>query len=186
MDAVTVRRATDDELTEIKRLTHDEYLRRGLIRPQADRMFSLYQQFDGIKETIPLVAVDGDRIVGTMSITLDSERGLPGEDDYPVEIAAIRSIGIPLGAVWRLAVERGNYEHWHSAAQRLMYVGSQEMVDRGEPIMLHICHPRHATYYGKRLGFRQVAARYQTHGLTAAPSVLMVGGPGSYSRILGG
>jgi hypothetical protein len=34
------------------------------------------------------------------------------------------------------------------------------------------------------MGFEQFGEREQTPGLTNAPSVLMVGGPGTYSRLL--
>jgi hypothetical protein len=178
--AVVVRRATEDELPWIWRLVHDVYLKAGLIEPQMDGFFSHYPRLDCIPETIPLVAVEDGKRVGTMSLTMDGTRGLPPEDDYPGEMDALRREGHRLASCWRLAVVDG-----FDVALPLM----RSMVDIAvnefdEPTVAVECHPNHGRFYRGLMGFEQIGERPDTKGLSCAPSWLMVGGHGTYSRLL--
>jgi hypothetical protein len=182
--AVTVRRAVESELAEIWQLTHTEYLRKGYITPQPSGLWSHYSHLERAPETVQLVAiVDGD-IVGTVTYTLDGPNGLHTDVDYPNETELIRKIGIPLACSWRI-VTASEFHSQHSVAHALMVETARELVEYGEPILLCTFHPRHARYYERRLGFSVIAQREESAGLRNAPSVLMVGGPGSYSRIIG-
>ena len=181
-DAVEVRRATEDEIAEIWQLTHDEYLRRGFIDKQPGGVFSHYSHLEWTPETTQLVAiVDGD-LIGTCTYTMDGARKLHTDVDHPKETELIRKLGIPLVSVWRIVVDR-RFRESHKVSQELMRATARELMDRGEPILLMTCHPRHAMYYTRRLGFQALANKDQSDGLKHAPSALMVGGPGSYSRI---
>jgi hypothetical protein len=183
--AVTVRRATDDELPWIWRLVHAEYLRAGLIEPEMDGMFSHHRHLDCIPETIPLVAIENDRLAGTMTLTLDGPNGLPTDESYPVETAEQRENGRPLASCWRLATTWDCHSA-HHVSSSLMHAMVRVAMDLGEPTVLMECHPRHVSYYRRRFGFESIGTHGETAGLRNAPSVLMVGGPGSYSRIIGG
>jgi hypothetical protein len=179
---VEVRRATNEELPWIWRLVHAEYLRRGLITPEMDGMFSHYQHLDCIPETVPLVAVDGDRLVGTMTTTFDGPRGLPTDIEYPDETGELR-MWHSLASCWRLATDIECHSS-HAVSAALMVATAKLLMEHGEPTVLMECHPRHSLYYRKRIGFEVYAERKMTPGLTNAPSVLMVGGVDSYSRLL--
>lgn len=181
--AITVRRARGDELHQVWHLSHDEYVRSGLIQPQLDRHYPLYPDLDGIPETTVLVAVEGGMMTGSMTMTMDGERGLPTDADYPAETQAERDKGRPLASCWRLATAF-DCRSRHGVLAALMRHMTHLLVGLGEPTLLMECHPRHVLYYRRRFGFEAVGERKTTHGLTDAPSVLMVGGPGSYSRLL--
>lgn len=176
---ITIRVAATDELAQIKRLADTEYKRRGY------GPYTCYPQLEAAPETTRVVAVMDKRIAGTCTISLDGSCGLSTEVDYPRETAAIRSLGLPMACVWRLAVERGKRgELLECVAHQMMTFVARFLVDVGEPVLLCEVHPRHAAYYTKRFGFLPFAKRSETHGLHGAPSVLMIGGPGTYSRVV--
>ena len=181
--AVQVRRATESELAEIWHLTHDEYAAKGYIPFHPSRLYSHYTHLESIAETTPLIAiVDGD-IVGTVTYTMDGPHKLHTDIDYPKETNIIRAIGMKLACSWRI-VTASTVHSTHAVAHALMVETARQLVERGEPILLCTFNPHHAPYYAKRLGFRQIAERTESVGLANAPSVLMVGGPGTYSRLL--
>lgn len=184
--AVTVRRATDEELCFVWRLVHAEYLRKGLITPEMDGMFSHYRHLDCIPETVPLAAVDGNRLVGTMTLTFDGPKGLPTDMEYPDETAELRQWH-KLATCWRLATDIVCHSSG-TVSMALMISAAKLLMEHGEPTVLMECNPRHRTFYKRVLGFVQHpdAKKENTKGLTNAPSVLMVGGPGSYSRLTKG
>lgn len=181
---VTVRRATADELPWVWRLVHAEYLRRGLIEPQMDGFFSHYSHLDCIPETMPLVAMADGRLVGTATVTLDGPRGLPTDSTYADKTSELR-IQYKLAAGWRLATDIECHSS-HAVSAALLAAAARLLLEHAEPTLLMECHQRHVPYYRRRLGFESYAKRDSTPGLTNAPSVLMVGGPNSYSRLLKG
>lgn len=186
-DSLTVRRAKPNELTAILQLIHDAYLRSGLILPQVNRTFSLYPHLDNIEETVPLIAmrngIKKQRMLGTVTVTFDGPNGLSTDVNYPKQTQEFRKQGLKLASCWRLAT-RWDCRSTRTVLFMLVKSASQLVRNCDESMVLMECHPRHASYYQRRLGFEPVGERKTTHGLTDAPSVLMVGGPGSYSRLL--
>lgn len=179
---VEVRRARDDEMQLVWRLAHDEYVRAGLILQQLDGCYPLYPELDGIPETIVLVAIESG-VAGTMSMTMDGVHGLPTDDDYPAETQVEREKGRQLASCWRLATAP-DCRSRHRVVAALIRSVAYLLTGLGEPTLLMECHPRHEAYYRRRLGFERIGERESTRGLTDAPSVLMRGGPGSYTRVL--
>jgi hypothetical protein len=180
---VVVRRASPAELPDIWRLTHDAYLAKGYITPQPDGIFRHYRAWEDV--STQLVATLDGRLVGTLTYTLDGEFGLPTDVSYARETDILRTVGLPLGCCWRIVVDPACLRH-HRVSHGLMMEAARECVAVGEPVCLCEVHPRHAAYYAKRLGFREAARRGSTRGLIDAPSVLMVGGPNTYSRLVKG
>jgi predicted N-acetyltransferase YhbS len=165
MTTLEIRPATEAEIPQIWMLTHDAYALKGYILPQPDGMFRHYRAWEDVSTR--LVAVLDGRLVGSLTYTLDGE------------------FGLPLGCCWRIVVAP-DCRHQHRVSHGLMIAAAQECVAAGEPVCLCEVNPRHVDYYRKRLGFREVARRDSTRGLIDAPSVLMCGGPGTYSRLLKG
>lgn len=183
MTTLEIRRATEDEIPQIWHLTHDAYALAGYILPQPDGMFRHYRAWEDVSTR--LVAVLDGRIVGSVTYTLDGKFGLPVDVSYGSKMDILRAVGLPLACCWRIVVAP-DCRHQHRVVHGLMIEAAQECVAAGEPICLCEVNPRHVDYYRKRLGFREVARRDSTRGLIDAPSVLMCGGPNSYSRLLKG
>jgi len=181
MTTLEIRRALESEIHEIWHLTHDCYLAKGYILPRPDGIFRHYRAWEDV--SVRLVAILDGRLVGTLTYTLDGEFGLPTDVSYERETDILRAVGLPLGCCWRIVVAP-DCRLTHRVAQGLMLYASGECMAAGEPVCLCEVHPRHVDYYRKRIGFREVARRDGTTGLANAPSVLMCGGPGTYSRLM--
>jgi hypothetical protein len=182
-NAVTVRRATETELPEIWQLTHTEYVRQGYIKPQPGGMYLHYEHLDKIRETTQLVALVGKKIVGTVTHTTDGPSGLYPDVDYPEETQTLRGTGVKLACVWRIVTDFACRSS-HRVSTALMRETARQLMAIGEPLLLCMVHPHHIHYYKKRMGFVAVAESQDTKALASAPSVLMVGGKGSYSRLI--
>ena len=181
MTTLEIRRALESEIPEIWHLTHDCYLAKGYILPRPDGIFRRYRAWEDV--SVRLVAILDGRLVGTLTYTLDGEFGLPTDVSYERETDILRAVGLPMGCCWRIVVAP-DCRLVHRVAHGLMIEASRECVAAGEPVCLCEVNPRHVDYYRKRLGFREVARRDSTQGLIGAPSVLMCGGPGTYSRLI--
>lgn len=180
---VEIRRAEDAEIPQIWHLTHDAYALKGYILPQPDGIFRHYRAWEDV--SVRLVAMLDGRLVGSLTYTLDGEFGLPTDVSYEWETDILRAVGLPLLCCWRIIVAP-ECRHEHRVSQELMLGAFRDWVAAGEPVCLCEVNPMHVDYYRKRLGFREIARRDSTRGLIDSPSVLMCGGPNTYSRLLKG
>lgn len=182
--SVTIRHATESEYPAIWALVHDEYVAQGYINPQPGGLYVHYLHLEGIPETTKLVAVnESNEIIGTISYTTDGPNKLACDVDYPKETQELREKHPAIVCVWRLAVraaERGN----RAVVTAMVQEVATRLVAMGEPLLLLLVHPRHVRIWKRWLGFEQVSQRDECKGLLQAPSVLMTGGKGSYSRIV--
>lgn len=85
---VSVARTVADH-REAFRLVHIAYAWLG-IDPVAGAGMRMTPQHVLPESTIFIVRDEEDRLVGTMTVTLDSAAGLPLDHDYPAEVAALR------------------------------------------------------------------------------------------------
>jgi hypothetical protein len=185
MTGLEIRRAVESEIPEIWQLTHDQYAARGYIPWQKSRLWSHYEHLEWIPETTQLVAiVDGD-LVGTVTYTLDGPHKLHTDVDYPYETEIIRQTGLPLAASWRIVTD-SSCRQSHCIAMEMMRVLGVEALEHGSPLVLCTFNPRHEKYYSQRLDFRTIATKPETHGLSAAPSILMVSGPRTIELLVKG
>jgi N-acyl amino acid synthase FeeM len=93
-----------EELDGAFRLLHDNYVRGGHMAPHpSGRRVGI---FNALPSTRVFVAKDGDRVVGTIALFLDSAIGLPMDQVYREELNARRARGRRLGEAGTLAVHR--------------------------------------------------------------------------------
>ncbi|MDC0666197.1 N-acyl amino acid synthase FeeM domain-containing protein [Nannocystis radixulma] len=101
--AFRVRLAQDaHELQVAFTLLHEAYAERGL-EPTGDKKMRITPHHV-LQESLVFVAYEGDRPVGTISVTCDSPVGLPLDKDYRAEIDRLRDAGARLAEVGSLAV----------------------------------------------------------------------------------
>lgn len=114
---------------------------------------------------------EGDKVVGTLSVRLDSERGLSADTVFPEEMKALREGGQRLCEFTRLAVE-GDTESKQVLARlfHLAYLYAYRL-ERYDLLTFEV-HPRHAPFYKRMLGAKLVANE-RMNMLVNAPAVLM-------------
>lgn len=122
------------------------------------------------RSNVSLEATVGNRLVGTLSVTLDSPEGIQAEELYAEEIAPFRNRG-PVCEFTRLAVQgpRGG----HEALCSLFYVAYvyAHLLCGATQLFIEV-NPRHVRFYQRMLGFRPVAA-VKTCPRVNAPAVLL-------------
>lgn len=96
-------------------LLHIAYAYQGIEAPRATTMRITPQHL--LPESTVLVAYEGETIVGTMTVTLDSPAKLPLDKDYPDALRALRSRGETLVEYGSLAVVR---RCWHTGVTSLL------------------------------------------------------------------
>ena len=76
------------------------------MEPVADGKVSSAPGFDLLPETSIILARQQGRLVGTLSITIDSAHGLPSDQFFAKETAKLRRSALkPLTTAWRIAVD---------------------------------------------------------------------------------
>lgn len=106
IESVTFRLATEThELEGACRLVHDAYVARGILAPASHGL--RLTAFTLLPTTSTFVAVREDKVVGTISVVEDSPLGLPMEDAYSEEIAALRARAPRIAEIGGLAVAEG-------------------------------------------------------------------------------
>lgn len=171
---------TLDDLRTVWRITHDAYVRRDYIEPKTDGLLSHHPELDLIDDshlygatTVYMVIGPTNDVIGTVSCTYDTERGLHTDGTFWQETERERDAaayyGHRLGSVWRI-------ETTGMAARCVigeLLDAAYEWAMRETDVVLCTFHPRHARLYGRLFGFDTLARQEAEDGLHGAPSVLM-------------
>ena len=160
------------DLFDVYRLTHDAYVLKGYCLPKPDRMLNPFPDFDHLRETTILVAVIGEEIVGSVSITLDGPKGFPTDRDFQKESKRIRLEGRHLAAVWRLVIKESCPVRHPVLSALLSEIARRFMTEE-----VHTCffsvHPSYVKTCKHIMNMKTVAGSKTTIGLTNVPAVLM-------------
>jgi hypothetical protein len=146
------------------RLIDNMYSRRGY---QTDSVLSIPRH----PNSIMLEASSGQKLFGTLTLGFDSEQGLLADALYQEEINCLRTTGRKLCEVSKLAVDPqyGSKEVLASIIH-LLYIYAH-VVNKATDMLIEV-HPRHAGFYERKLGFRQIAGM-RTCPRVNAPAVLL-------------
>jgi hypothetical protein len=152
-------------------LLHDRYVERGYIEPHpSGRRMTVHH---ALPDTRVFVARCQARVVGTVSLIPDSLFGMPCDDLYPAEVAAMRSRGRRLAEVSALAIDR----RWRSAGPAIIRSLIQLVAVHGSRAPVDdLCvtvHPRHARFYELRLAFEPFGPPRLYTALNDAPAVAL-------------
>ena len=117
------------------------------------------------------IAYDEGQLVGTVSVRLDSDKGLSADDLYRDEIDALRSAGCRICEFTRLAVDK-------TAASKPVLAGLfhtaylYASVIRGFTHAVIEVNPRHVVFYGRALRFDPIGDE-RLNSRVNAPAVLL-------------
>lgn len=104
---------------------------------------------------IMLEASSGQNLFGTLTLGLDSKEGLLADTLYQQEAASYRAMGRKLCEISRLAIDpQYGSKEIIASLFHLAYIFGR-IVHKSTDALIEV-HPRHAAFYGRRLGFRQI------------------------------
>lgn len=118
-----------------------------------------------------LQACNGLETLGTLTLNIDSERGLLADQLYPKEVDALRRRGATVCELTGLAVcKRDNSSELLASLFHLSHILGHRL-HRASDAVIEI-NPRHSLFYQRTLGFRQIGER-RTCSRVNAPAVLL-------------
>ena len=152
-----------------ERLVRKRYESRGY------RFYSEAMDFDtpmaNDQRVVTLLAEDGGKALGTVTIRVDSTQGLLAQQSYGSEIEGMRNQGHTIGEVVKLAVEEG--ADWKSVLNALLqsaYLVAHRFLALTD-LFIEV-NPRHVRFYQRVFGF-VVASAESVCDRVGAPSVLL-------------
>jgi hypothetical protein len=98
--------ASSRELFALYRLTSECYQAKGVSNDHPDGIWASHPDFDHDSDTRVLIAIASGDMVGSISATKDSRKGLTADRYFGPVCASIRAEGRLMGEMWRL-VARG-------------------------------------------------------------------------------
>lgn len=125
----------------------------------------------GLPQLTTLIACDQQRLLGTLSVAIDSTQGLQADQLYPEQLAAYRREGRLIGEFSRLAMDPE-----HSSKAMLGALFHLACVQLGPlngvtDVVIEV-NPRHAGFYQRNLGFERIGAERICPRVNA-PAVLL-------------
>lgn len=123
-------------------------------RKYADRGYKA-TGFQKAPERITLMAFHEDIVIGTLTLGLDSPKGLLVEDLYKSEIVALRETGRKVCELTKLAVDQ-TYGSKHVLASLFHIAYIYGRVLQGYTDVVIEVNPRHVAFYKRMLGFVEI------------------------------
>lgn len=163
---------TNEELELVYQLVHDAYVEEGYSQPQNNGKLIYFGEADQLKETHILVAKYKNKIVGTISITLDNNQFMPVPQTFHNEYHAIRNEGKKIGIVWRLAVAKSHRRH-ASILAKLIKNAISLGFNAGMNTALFTHHQKHENFSKKVLKMQVIARREKMTGFGNPPGSMM-------------
>ncbi len=173
--ALQVRPARLVEMKQVYDLTYKNYRKAEYVVKNWDPETQHFKKFGSLPQTTVFVAIENDRVIGSVSMTIDSEKGLPYDEDFREQIDEVRYInGRPqrVAAVWRLVIDdeyQKNIKILLLLIQAVIRKFRKEKVEVG----LFGVHPKRKPVYTKLFRMRELGYSPGTTGLANAPSVLL-------------
>lgn len=145
------------DMEKVYRLTYKAFLKANLIAERADEKVVHHPNLDALDETYVIVAKSGDDVIGTITVTLDSEAGLHTDcPSFKTKTDEIRKESRKLASSWRIAIDP---EHNATIAVLNMLLNKVAYIVHDEKIetILYTFSPTHARIYERMLNLEAVA-----------------------------
>jgi hypothetical protein len=124
-----------------------------------------------VMNKITLFAETGGQTVGTMSLCLDNtDSGLPADENFRMELDALREERRRLCEPSRLAIDKGMSKRVFAALIHISYIYARNI--HGFTDYVIEVNPRHVMFYKRMLGFKDFG-RERSCSRVNAPAVLL-------------
>ena len=135
---------SNDRVNSASMLVQSKYTSRGLAS----------SQFQMDPWRITLMAFDEDRVIGTLTLGLDSPNGLLADELYKSEIDGLREAGRKVCELTKLAVDHPQTsKHVLAALFHIAYIYGRIM--HGYTDVVIEVNPGHVVFYKRMLGFKE-------------------------------
>ncbi len=151
------------------RLVYEHYLQVGLIRPNPFRF--RVTSFQLQPTTQVFLAIQNEKPICTVSLIADGALGLPMEAIYHEEVDQARSQGLRVGEVSALAGCTGDFRSFLPIFVQLTRLMAQFARKHGMDQFLIAVHPKHAGFYERFMGFKQIGPVREYPFVQNAPAV---------------
>lgn len=161
-----------EEREDAFRLIHDAYTKTGLMEPNISGM--RVTPYHLLPTTDIFLAYHEGKLIYTMTLISDDEMGMPLQEVYRSEVAArSETTGTYFAEVSSLASRRGYFSRTRmfEVFARLSGLIIQSARENGVERLLIACHPRHARFYKRFLGFKQMGAERSYAWVQNKPAV---------------
>jgi len=158
-----------EELEAAYRLLHDVYVKMGYMDPCPSQMrISIY---NALPHTTTFIARECGRIIGTITLIIDSALGLPMEEIYPKEVSYLRIRRLRLAEVSGLALSPDHrYEKTFMHLNQFLVAFA---LFAGVSDILITVNPRHVGFYQDILFFEPIGPEKPYTKVKGAPAVAM-------------
>lgn len=145
------------ELQAVYELTYRVYSEEGYCQRRDDGRLQHYPHLDEIAETTVVIGRVDNKLIGSVSVTVDGPLGLHADDDFPAAMRIVRQGlgGKVLGAGWRMVTDN-TFRNNRRFALRLFREGFLVVLDRGIETLVSIINPRHVSFYQRFLGYEKL------------------------------
>ena len=153
----TVRPAQGrEDLESVYRLVHDAYVEQGYIEAQPDGRLLHNSDLDNIPETVVLLVEVDKHLLGTVSLTVDGQFGLPVDKDFKATCDVVRNDGRALAGVWRLVTRHG-YVDERRLVMSLIGEVVRQAIEGGVQTCLCAVNTKHEHFYKRLLNMQAIA-----------------------------
>jgi hypothetical protein len=143
-------------LNELHTLVKNAYMESGIIPKDFKNNADFYPHLNSIPETTIIVAENENKIVGTISITLDGPEGLHTDKFFKKETDMIRNSGNKIvGSSWRIATSneyRKNIRLFLDLVQETFFTAKEMNIET----CLFVFLKKHEEFYKKLLDAEKI------------------------------
>lgn len=157
MSDIIIRKVNSlTDLRKVYRLVNDTYNKAGIANRSSDGLMIHHPEQDVVPESHIFIAEIGEKIVGTITFTIDNQFGLMIDDDFKEEMEIYRSIYPKISAVWRFAI-LPELQNDLRIMKKLIGVAALHMKWYNVPICFMTISPEHARIYKRIMNMEEVA-----------------------------
>jgi len=172
-DTANAGEEVEQQIFKIRLAHSDEWMHSASMlvqRKYAGRGYTA-NGFRKAPERITLMAFQDEKVIGTLTLGLDSPKGLLVEDLYKPEIDALRQSGRKVCELTKLAVDQARSSKYVLASLfHIAYIYGRSM--QGYTDVLIEVNPRHIAFYKRMLGFTEFGPERMCSRVNA-PAVLL-------------
>lgn len=161
--------STRRERIEAFRLVYDNYVKKGLIPENPDRM--RVTSFHLLPTTQVFVAKRHGRVVCTVTLIGDGQLGVPMDETNPDVVERRRRKDLFIGEVSCLACRQLEARYFFPVFLKLTRLMAQHARAFGMDQFLIATIPQHARFYKRVMGFQQVAQEQPYHTVSGTLGV---------------